>query len=68
MSIPHGCGAIVSTPNDSAFFISALFNNKLVSENSLVEMINTAATFFSRQMKWSHVLYFQLGRMKETMI
>ena len=39
MSIPHGCGAIVSTPNDSAFFISALFNNKLVSENSLAEMI-----------------------------
>jgi len=38
MSIPHGAGAIVSTPNDLTVFIAALFNNKLLSENSLNQM------------------------------
>ncbi len=38
MSIPHGAGAIVSTPNDLTVFITALFNNKLISENSLNQM------------------------------
>lgn len=38
MSIPHGAGAIVSTPRDLTTFITALFTNKLVSENSLNEM------------------------------
>lgn len=38
MSIPHGAGAIVSTPNDLTVFITTLFNNKLISENSLNQM------------------------------
>jgi D-alanyl-D-alanine carboxypeptidase len=38
MSIPHGAGAIVSTPKDLCVFIAALFNNKLVSEKSLKQM------------------------------
>ncbi|MFN4152813.1 MAG: serine hydrolase domain-containing protein, partial [Candidatus Sericytochromatia bacterium] len=38
MSIPHGAGAIVSTPNDITLFITSLFNEKLVSKNSLNEM------------------------------
>jgi D-alanyl-D-alanine carboxypeptidase len=38
MSIPHGAGAIVSTPNDLTVFITALFANKLISEKSLNKM------------------------------
>jgi D-alanyl-D-alanine carboxypeptidase len=38
MSIPHGAGAIVSTPKDLCIFITSLFNNKLVSEKSLKQM------------------------------
>ena len=38
MSIPHGAGAIVSTPNDLTVLITTLFNNKLISENSLNQM------------------------------
>ena len=38
MSIPHGAGAIVSTPNDLTVFINSLFNNKIVSANSLKQM------------------------------
>jgi D-alanyl-D-alanine carboxypeptidase len=38
MSIPHGAGAIVSTPEDLCIFITSLFNNKLVSEKSLKQM------------------------------
>lgn len=38
MSIPHGAGAIVSTPNDLTKYIEALFNEKLISKNSLDEM------------------------------
>jgi len=38
MSIPHGAGAIVSTPSDLAVFITALFNHKLLSEASLKQM------------------------------
>ena len=38
LSIPHGAGAIVSTPNELAAFITALFNHKLLSENSLKQM------------------------------
>ena len=38
MSIPHGAGAIVSTPNDLTVFVNALFNNKLISENSVNQM------------------------------
>lgn len=35
MSIPHGAGAIVSTPTDLVVFINALFEGKLVSSKSL---------------------------------
>ncbi|MGW8124029.1 serine hydrolase domain-containing protein [Roseivirga echinicomitans] len=38
MSIPFSAGAIVSTPNDLNKFTYALFNNKLVSAQSLVKM------------------------------
>jgi len=38
MSIPHGAGAIVSIPKDLCVFLTALFNNKLVSEKSLKQM------------------------------
>lgn len=38
MSIPAGAGAIVSTPADLTRFIEALFDKKLVSENSLAQM------------------------------
>lgn len=35
MSNPGGAGAIVSTPSDLVVFINALFNNKLISPESL---------------------------------
>lgn len=38
MSVPGGAGAIISTPTDLTKFIEALFNGKLVSENSLNQM------------------------------
>jgi hypothetical protein len=38
MSIPHGAGAIVSTPSDLVKVISALFEGKLVSTESLDQM------------------------------
>ncbi|MEJ2055382.1 MAG: serine hydrolase [Calditrichaceae bacterium] len=40
MSIPGGAGAIVSTPGDLIVFITALFDNKLVSESSLEQMMD----------------------------
>ena len=40
MSIPHGAGAIVSTPSDLVVFMDALFNNKLISEASLGRMLS----------------------------
>lgn len=39
MSIPHGAGAIVSTPSDLVKFIYALFNEKLLSNQSLDHMM-----------------------------
>jgi len=38
MSIPHGAGAIVSTPTDLVMFMEALFAGKLVSQSSLLKM------------------------------
>jgi len=38
MSIPHGAGALVSTPEDLVLFIQGLFSGKLVSETSLTSM------------------------------
>jgi len=40
MSIPHGAGAIISTSPDLVKFISALFSGKLVSDESLTQMIS----------------------------
>lgn len=40
MSIPHGAGAIVSTPDDLTDFMQALFNGHLISEASFKEMTN----------------------------
>jgi CubicO group peptidase (beta-lactamase class C family) len=41
MTIPHGAGAIVSTPADLDKFISALFAGKLISAASLEQMKTT---------------------------
>jgi CubicO group peptidase (beta-lactamase class C family) len=38
MSIPHGAGAIVSTPSDLVKFISALFSEKLIKPSTLNQM------------------------------
>ena len=38
MSVPGGAGAVVSTPTDLAKFITALFDGKLVSKESLGKM------------------------------
>lgn len=38
MSIPHGAGAVVSSPIDLCKFIYALFNGNLVSDESLSKM------------------------------
>ncbi len=38
MSIPHGAGAIVSTPSDLVRFMNALFTNQLVTPQSLLKM------------------------------
>jgi D-alanyl-D-alanine carboxypeptidase len=38
MSIPHGAGAIISTPTELAKFLSSLLTGKLVSADSLAKM------------------------------
>lgn len=38
MSVPHGAGAIVSTPVDLTKFVSALFQGRLFSDSLLVKM------------------------------
>lgn len=38
MSIPHGAGAIISTPTEVARFLSSLLEGKLVSADSLTKM------------------------------
>lgn len=41
MSIPHGAGAVVSTPEDLTRFVTALFKGKLISKESLAIMTST---------------------------
>ncbi|MDX2135670.1 MAG: serine hydrolase domain-containing protein [Saprospiraceae bacterium] len=38
MSIPHGAGAIVSTPGDLCIFFEALFEGKLLKQSSVQQM------------------------------
>ena len=38
MSIPHGAGAVISSTPDLTLFITALFDGKLLNENSLKSM------------------------------
>lgn len=38
MSIPHGAGAIISTPTEVALFLSSLLKGELVSADSLTKM------------------------------
>ncbi len=45
LSQPAGAGAIVSTPGDVTTFVSALFNGKLVSRESLSEMTRIVDIF-----------------------
>ncbi len=42
MSLPGGAGGLVSTSSDLVMFIEALFNGKLVSENSIKQMTTTS--------------------------
>lgn len=45
LSQPAGAGAIVSTPADVLTFMSALFNGKLVSQQSLIQMTKIVDIF-----------------------
>ena len=45
MSVPGGAGGIISTPRDLAAFITALFNNKLMTPGSLNTMLETKDGF-----------------------
>jgi CubicO group peptidase (beta-lactamase class C family) len=38
LSIPHGAGALVSTPTDLVKFIEALFSYKLINKSSVISM------------------------------
>ncbi|HEX2974749.1 MAG TPA: serine hydrolase domain-containing protein, partial [Bacteroidales bacterium] len=40
MSIPHGAGAVVSTPSDLVTFISSLFDGKLLKKESFDSMMD----------------------------
>jgi len=45
MSIPHGAGAVISTTPDLALFITALFDGKLINENTLKSMTTMKDNF-----------------------
>lgn len=45
MSIPHGAGCIESTPEDLIQFIEAVFSYKLISKESLDEMVRLVDNF-----------------------
>lgn len=50
MSIPGGAGALISTPTDLVKFIQALFNLKLVSQESLNQIMQNKYGMFTFQL------------------
>lgn len=62
MSVPHGAGAIVSTPTEVGLFLDALFDGELVSMNSLEKMKNLKDGYglgivripFNDKFAWGH--------------
>ncbi|MCG2587529.1 serine hydrolase domain-containing protein [Rhodohalobacter sulfatireducens] len=62
MSVPHGAGAIVSTPTDVGLFLNALFDGELVSMESLEKMKNLKDGYglgifripFNKRFAWGH--------------
>jgi CubicO group peptidase (beta-lactamase class C family) len=54
MSIPHGAGAIVSTPSDLTKFIYALFTGKLISQSSLDRMTTIKDNFGLGMLKFPY--------------
>lgn len=62
MSVPHGAGAIVSTPTEVGLFLNALFDGELVSIESLEKMKNLKDGYglglfrfpFNNRFAWGH--------------
>jgi D-alanyl-D-alanine carboxypeptidase len=62
MSVPHGAGAIVSTPTEGGLFLNALFDGELVSIESLEKMKNLKDGYglgifripFNERYAWGH--------------
>lgn len=62
MSVPHGAGAIVSTPTEVGLFLNALFDGDLVSMESLEKMKNLKDGYglgivripFNDRFAWGH--------------
>lgn len=62
MSVPHGAGAIVSTPTEVGLFLNALFDGELISEESLQKMKNLKEGYglgisripFNERFAWGH--------------
>lgn len=62
MSVPHGAGAIVSTPTDVGLFLDALFDGELVSMESLEKIKNIRDGYglgivripFNNRFAWGH--------------
>ncbi|MDZ7718359.1 MAG: serine hydrolase domain-containing protein [Balneolaceae bacterium] len=62
MSVPHGAGAIVSTPTEVGLFLNALFDGELVSMESLEKMKNLKDGYglgisripFNDKFAWGH--------------
>lgn len=62
MSVPHGAGAIVSTPTEVGLFLNALFDGELVSMESLEKMKNLKDGYglgifripFNERFAWGH--------------
>jgi len=62
MSVPHGAGAIVSTPTEVGLFLNALFDRELVTAESLQKMKNLKDGYglgifripFNERFAWGH--------------